>query len=335
MNKIIKNIYNLHMNISFDNEHKLYKYLEKECQMNSILFNKQLVIPINNYKRYDFGLHIMKYFTFYKNILFNCINSNNEYFYDMMKISCHENILEIIHKDNNEFNEEIINIIQQLNETYNKLIETYTDFNDIILWVFDKYELIHNWYQCYNNTLNINNIISMYYFLGTLEWFHIYILKILLANYTNTNIIIIGDKLLFNCYELQTLSDNDLRIFFKDGYLSHSVLYLISSDFMTLYDPDYKQNESDNKINILETILNVSYYPLKLSISIQSKTDDNYCIFHCIRIVEYVNKLNITFDNIGFDILNNYINDLIITTNESVMIHYIINLYTDLKYTVY
>lgn len=337
MNKSITNIYNLHMSLSFDNDHKLYKSLEKQCKTNNILFDKKLVIPINNYNRYDFGLYIMKDITFYDKLLSdNKININNKYFYDIMKCSCYKNILELIEEDTNNYNDIIINVIQLLNNTYNKLLSDNTDFNIILSWVYDKYTLLYQWYKLNDDVLDMDNIIGLYYFLGTLEWFHVYILKILLGNNmdTNTNIAIIGDNLLFNCYELQSLNDAELRIFFKDKYSSHAVLYLIGSNFITLYDPDYIEDESGNKIDILESLLNVKYYPFELSIAIQDKTDDTYCIFHCIRILEYINKLNITFDNIGFNILGNYINDLLPTTNESVIIHYILNLYMELKYNL-
>jgi hypothetical protein len=81
----IKNIYNLHMDISFNNEHKIYDNLTKKCKKRNIYFNKKIVIPINNYNRYDFGIYIIKNIPFYgKIILGNIPHKYNKKFFNII-----------------------------------------------------------------------------------------------------------------------------------------------------------------------------------------------------------------------------------------------------------
>ena len=327
MSGYIKNIYKLHTDISFNNEHIIYKYLTTECKKNNILFDKKIIIPINYYNRYDFGIHIMNDIQFYGKIIL----------YDKSKHIHLPNINVISkHKYTNDigsgFDAKMKTIIQTIDKKYNRLLTEHNDINVIIMWVYNNYSVLYKWYKLNDDSLDIYTVIGLYYYLGTLEWFHIYILKILLSKNNTQNRIVFGDNLLFKCNELQQFTHTELRSFFNNGYLSHSVLYMFSPTHMTLYDPDYVVNESDNKIDILEFLLNIVYCPLNILYPIQEKTDDNYCIFYCINVIEYVNKLNILFDGNGFNTLGKYINELLPTFNKSVIHHYINMLVTDIKY---
>jgi len=318
MKNCMKDINNLHMNISFNNNHTIYKYLTTECKKNNIYFNKKIVIPLNEYNRYDFSLYIMKDIFYYRKVLLQKNILYEKKIINDFSLLCNNNIIDVIKKDNCKFNDTLIHIIHKFNKTYIDLLK-YKNINILIKWIYNRYLILYKWYKYFDVKIDINFILGLYYFLGTLEWFHIYILKLILK----PNQIVIGDNLLFNCTDLQILTTTELHKFFINEYSSHSTLYLIGNNYITLYDPDYIKHSSDNKIHILNKLLDIIYYPLLIPVSIQEKTDDNYCIFHCIRIIEYIIKLNITFDDIGFNLLCNYINTLQITTNKSTIIHYI------------
>lgn len=323
----IQNIFNLHMDVSFNDKHILYENLTTQCTKNNIYFNKKIIIPINEYNRYDFSLYIMKDIFYYRNILLKPDILYEKKISDDILTLYNNNIIDVIKKDNCKFNDTLIHIIYKFNKRYIDLLK-YKNINILIKWIYNRYLILYKWYKYFDVKIDINFILGLYYFLGTLEWFHIYILKLILK----PNQIVIGDNLLFNCANLQVFTTPELHKFFINEYSSHSTLYLIGDSYITLYDPDYIKHSSDNKIYVLESLLDIKYYPLIIPVSIQEKIDDNYCIFHCIGIIEYIIKLNITFDDIGFNTLCNYINTLQITTNKSTIIHYINLIHTNLKF---
>lgn len=330
MNNIIKNIYELHMNISFDNKHIIYKHISKQCKNNHIIFDNNIVIPINGYNRYDYGLHIIKNFYLYgKLLLVDRTHMYNKKMLDIMTQLSKDDLNMIMINDKCDFSDELYSKIHKLNYIYNKKIQS-GDFNIIILWIYKKYLLLNKWYISNKKFLDTETIISLYYFLGTIEWVHIYILILLLNNHKKR--IVIGENLLFDCNDLQTLTSTKLNDYFNNEYTSHTVIYMMNNINISLYDPDYVKDDTDDKIKILEKFLELKYIPLCISTSIQEKTDDNYCIFHCIRIISYILKLNINFNQKGFNILRQYINNINITTDKSVIIDYINRIDNNLKY---
>jgi hypothetical protein len=197
--------------------------------------------------------------------------------------------------------------------------------------------------------------VGIYHFLSNLEWFHVLITLIMCEKQFESKSLsrkyslIFGEKNLIEYEYIHTYSLIELKTLFTQDYMSHSVLYVIGKDILYVYDPDGSDDFDDNKFNPLKMLNYIIDFPLikssnlssnnicdlnidKLEFieicekcitkSIQTVTNDQYCIFHCIwfvlklvkilnhimnrknfiQFLKYVNKINdvTTIDDVRF-----------------------------------
>lgn len=169
----------------------------------------------------------------------------------------------------------------------------------------DGYSLVENYGEVF---------VGIYHFLSNLEWFHMLVTLILYdehigsKNMSQKYSLVFGEINMIEYEYIHTYSLFELKTLFTHDYMSHSVLYVIGKDILYVYDPDDLSDSDDDKFNSLDSlnyILDFSsiIFPdynhdliidkLKyaqicnecITKSIQTITNDQYCIFHCIWFV--------------------------------------------------
>ena len=208
--------------------------------------------------------------------------------------------------------------VKELIKEYELYVHSHSqdiDFVGIIcMWVYDKYEILRTLYM-YDVNVNLNDcpktkeyIVSdlniefagMSLFLGTLEWFHILVIRMMVDELKSGPdngdkcALILGEETIIEHEYMSSYSMSEIREFFSSEYKSHATVYLIDNHHISIFDPDaddVKYNDdSDDKIpdaliDKLCLFLKKGYVPIDLYPSIQTLTNDQYCIFHCINFI--------------------------------------------------
>jgi len=172
------------------------------------------------------------------------------------------------------------------------------------MWIYSLYEIMKKIYNS-NNINDKQNItfVSMLYFLGLLEWFHLLIIDLMYHSLKTGKrcVMMFGEEIKT---ELETMNEytlKDFRDYFSYEYCSHSTLYLIDDDCLTLFNPDINDNDCHNDdhnelTNKLCLFLNKKFIPIDINDSIQTLLDDQYCIFHCmnfmLKLVDIIDTTN-------------------------------------------
>lgn len=300
-------IHEIHMEISYDQNHCIYQYIENIINSSCFKFDRQNIMTINKFKRFDTGLQIIN-------------NNINLSYIDMKSISNDEKILLLFNKcDRTYLNQQIESDRENSSKgfTDENLLIIHDMFNEYeynvsmgidttIKWIMNKYFSVKYILQSQKNKISstniINEIIMTIYVLGLMEWFHIMIFNYNFNNLNGNNKIILCEIL---DIELNLLMDYDigsLNTFLKNEYCSHSVVYIFEDANLYVFDPDLDESTKVDKdlINVYDRlcfILNKKNKTLDIILKnpIQSLLDDNYCIFHCIEFM--LNLAN--FNRIG------------------------------------
>lgn len=83
------------------------------------------------------------------------------------------------------------------------------------------------------------------------------------------------------------------RKYIMDEYASHSNLLIANKTHMTIYDPDINHDMCfiENIESFAHTV-GLEFNPTNQICPIQSATDDTYCIFHTIMMIEHIIRSN-------------------------------------------
>lgn len=181
---------------------------------------------------------------------------------------------------------------------------------------------------------------GVYYLLSQIEWFHI---LVTLLKYDeartikpdNTQLVVFGNECMGDHGYMDTYSIEEIKSYHKDDYPAHSTIHIITNDCIYSYDPDKEETIDENTdsssdddtteqidpITRFAHILFLKHIEIDSEYSIQSLTEDTYCIFHCIwfiiRLID-IADCKLTSDNI--DKISDYIDQINKITNfDSVM----------------
>jgi hypothetical protein len=310
----MQNIHDTHMEVSYNQDHPIHIYIEDYVnQSQNFVIDRTFIISINRFDRYDMSLCFLK----------NQIYQTKESFIDSFKHYClkesniqYNHVNEIYRMIENDkqylikhFNQSIIDIIESLVKLYEGIVNQ-SNIN-IFEWIYRLYDELKN---IKNDDGGINKYIGTLYFLGLQEWFHLSVIDRLYnrINKKTNNIctIVWGEE---NAIELENLSDltiDEIMNHMNHEYCSHSILYMIDKNNISIYDPDYDyQNPSiEGKEKRLCNFMSKKY------LSFQSITDDQYCVFHCIdflfKLVDAISVSSSAYSEKTIKIFMNYINEV-------------------------
>lgn len=292
MNIGIDIIHKIHMQISYDQDHNIYRYVENIINSSCFKFDRKNIITINRFKRFDTGLQIINghidLLRFDANIL-----SNNEKILLLFNKCNKDHLKKQIENDNKKmskaFADDSLKFIHEMINEYE--CTKNIGFIKTIEWIINKYLAI-NVSAPSRFLIDTNKIIIMIYVLGLIEWFHI-----MIFNYNFNSLESLNKMILCEIFdiELDLLLDYDidnLKEFLKNEYCSHSVVYIFDNKNMYVFDPDLSISKKDdenlmNSYDRLCHILNRKNKSLDIVLKnpIQTLIDDNYCIFHCIEFM--------------------------------------------------
>jgi hypothetical protein len=183
-------------------------------------------------------------------------------------------------------------------------------------------------------------IIGVYHFLSQLEWFHM-VMTTFLCRDTLKKIkdteslkkyaVIFGERNLIEYEFIDTYSIDEIRDLFSSCYASHTTLYLIGKDLIYMFDPDESDEEIDS-IDALSYMFDIEKLNIEFHNPIQSVTDDQYCVFHCIMFV--LKLIDVLSDRISQKNLIkfiNYVDKSNVNTTIYDIRYFISNLYSTAK----
>ena len=226
--------------------------------------------------------------------------------------------INIIHINNNyQFHTKIYysdESYEELHDSYISLCKTTndTDINDNkneqqLQYIINIRDSLKNCIKT-QNVKEFNKLIKIY---DSHEIFHIATLKYRFDKYFNNNKIKYDD--MFYCfseiYDTMIIEDDDiLSEATRDNPTHIRVLFKKKKDDIYMYDPDVCVDF--NKIKyffnyVTEENIYLHHY-LGQFVPIQETTDDCYCVFHCLRLLQIINKYDMyDYDKIYSKILKN------------------------------
>lgn len=282
----ILQIHEIHMKVSYQNDHHIYRYIESELNKCGYGYNRKHMIQINRYHRFDQSLCIIRGYLYDDPQKFIKLL---EQYVDIEAIRAHDIGNEISEKEINE---------KEKRAHITKYIKLYEEKKkgtkiQIIEWIIGLYGELK-----INKNINISHLL---YFLGTLEWFHLAIIKYMFSTYNEEKIFIIGESQDFDPWDLHNYNYNDLNEFVTSEYCSHTIVYMFMGKYMITYDPDYQAYDNELvQFNKLCKILEKKYMSVipDQYIPIQDITDDHYCIFHCFWFIQRIVQMHIDHQSI-------------------------------------
>lgn len=277
---LLSQIHDIHMKVSYNHDHPIHKYIENELNSKGYGYDRKYIISINKHNQIDQSLSIIK----------GCLYTDPKKFIRLLEKHVDINIVKKYNinlpNHNNEI-EQYMNIYQQKVNNSSKI--------QIIEWIINLYEGIRNQK---NDKSNISYLI---YFLGTIEWFHLAIVRLMLYKHNKNMIFVMGEYQDFDLLE-DKYTYCDFLKFINSEYCSHSIVLTFTEKYLIPYDPDYDQSVNVSEYRHFDKICEVlgkktmqvipdQYVP------IQDITDDHYCIFHCFWFIERIVQMNIVEKN--------------------------------------
>ncbi len=316
------------MDVSYDQDHPIYKYIERCANKSkSFKFDRKCTISINRFQRYDMSTQLLKktifpskesfFEQFQKSILDQDLV---KFLLDSIQMStdAHMNVSDSYDGDviemSNHLNKQTDIRVRELIKQYEGCVRDNPYPLIICEWIYDKYHILTTMYgdeddhdesdpNPISNTeeyipseLNVI-FISTLLFLGTLEWFHLLVIRMMVdqqrESSDNRCLLISGEETEIEYEYMCMFSMQEIKDFFTSEYNSHATVYLIHRDHITMFDPDEDNKKDDKKddvkydilIDKLCTVLEKEYIHMNLCPSIQTLTDDQYCIFYCIDFI--------------------------------------------------
>jgi hypothetical protein len=291
---MLNNIHNVHMGVSYDLEHVIHKYVEYRVGSSKhFSYNKKFIITLNQFSKYDMSIHFLNSTIFptkeefVSNLhYFDYFNNTNNNSFKILQPSLLNSLNDSENLVMNKFDQTTKDMVCEYIKEYEKFLKCGDHFI-VCLWIYSLYEQLRAMYLTENETNKVKRFVSIMYFVGLLEWFHLLVIKILYCTLFNEkkSVIMFGECLLIELDNLTNFSMSDIRTFFSCEYCSHSELYIIDCDRIMVYDPDDGSDNDIVSINRLCSFLEKEYISISLNKSIQSITDDQYCIFHCMNFL--------------------------------------------------
>lgn len=222
-------------------------------------------------------------------------------------------------------------------DNYPYFVSSQTQISRICEWVFDKYEKLRILYESDDSSqrhdsktgellvTDVNvEFISTLLFLGTLEWFHLMIIGMMVDRLRSESgdrcILIPGEETTIEHEHMAIYSMQDIRDFFSIEYSSHATVYVVNKQQISIFDPDgddkKNRNDADEEkysvlVDKLCLVLEKEYVPIDLHPSIQTLTDDQYCIFHCIAfILRLIEMIDDDYSTESFHRFIKYVDDV-------------------------
>jgi len=331
----IQKVHNLHMDVSYDQDHPIYKYIERCADKSkSFRFDRKCTISINRFQRYDMSTQLLKKTIF---------PSKESFFHQFQKSTLDQNLVKFLLDSiqmstlpddktvdktvnktvSDSYDGDVIEMSNHLNKQTDirvrELIKQYEDHVQdnpypliICEWIYDKYHILTTMYEDEDNheSDSISNteeyipselnviFISTLLFLGTLEWFHLLVIRMMVdqqrKSSNNRCLLISGEETEIEYEYMCMFSMQEIKDFFTSEYNSHATVYLVHRDHITMFDPDEDNKKNRNDFDALKydvlidklcTVLEKEYIPMNLYPSIQTLTDDQYCIFYCVDFI--------------------------------------------------
>lgn len=332
----MQNIHDTHMKVSYDQNHPIHIYVE-DCinQSQNFVMDRTLTISMNRFNRYDMSL------CFLKNQIYKTKESfldslENHYFLKNTNISFDhiDDLYTTIENDKQyltkQFNPLVIDVIETLIKSYERIINCSNSFVSLCQWIYYLYDELKN-IKALKDHGNMeddkkNKYIGTLYFLGLHEWFHLLVIEVLYCSIdkktNNVCTIIWGEENMIELENLMDLSINEILTYLDCEYSSHSTLYMIDQNNILIYNPDDCDDPFfETKKDKLCKILSKKYLLIRSIQSIQSVTDDQYCVFHCIdfvlRLVNATNASTSGYSEKTLKIFMKYIDDVNKITKKS------------------
>jgi hypothetical protein len=282
------------MDVSYDQDHPIYKYIERCANKSkSFKFDRKCTISINRFQRYDMSTQLLKktifpskesfFEQFQKSILDQDLV---KFLLDSIQMStdAHMNVSDSYDGDviemSNHLNKQTDIRVRELIKQYEGCVRDDHDESDP--------NPISNTEEYIPSELNVI-FISTLLFLGTLEWFHLLVIRMMVdqqrESSDNRCLLISGEETEIEYEYMCMFSMQEIKDFFTSEYNSHATVYLIHRDHITMFDPDEDNKKDDILIDKLCTVLEKEYIHMNLCPSIQTLTDDQYCIFYCIDFI--------------------------------------------------
>ena len=305
---MIKKIFDNQIDISYDKNHHIYQYVKhKVNKSNEFYFDTELVISFNQFNRIDMTMQIIN-----KNIKLAECNNIKLAECNNIKINDIHNRFDIdrlIETDKlklfEQFNDDIVaNIAKLKNE--------YINFHgrgilDSITWIDNLYRKINDILQIdklnssnvMSNVNVLNEIISLLYFGGLFEWYHLMIITNHMENNKDKKCCLyLGEISIFN-WELElkyTSSIKELKQFCTSRYAFHAVTFIVDKNNILMYDPDDDEinKDSDSRHERMASVKRIcsiinkqdKTHEIRLNHPIQSLSMcDKYCIYHVIVLI--------------------------------------------------
>lgn len=288
----LKHIHKIHMGVSYDCNYCIHRYVEHIVNSTSscFKFDRKSIFSINCFKRFDMSFQIINSnldLKFIKNI-FSKIE--NESIHTLFNLCTKQHLLMLLSLDipnNNEFN-------AYVNDIINEYDNIKCDIKNKVNWIIDKYSIIIDIFNHnikHNIIHNTKYIICIIYFLGMLEWFHFAIIDYYCSQSHSNSLLILGEIIDMDYVPLIDYDFDELYEFLREEYCSHTIVFIIDRNMLFIYDSDYdsafdciNNDMYDRLCNVIHKSNKIPEFILNKS-SIQSLTDDQYCIFYCINFI--------------------------------------------------
>ena len=344
----MQNIHDIHMKVSYDQNHPIHIYVEDYVnQSQNFVLDRTLTISINRFARYDMSLCFFNNQIYQTKELF--VDSFNHYFFKENNTPCDKpyqdinDLYVIIENDQplltKPFDISVLDIVASLIKSYEEIINSSNSniFETLCLWIYHLYDGLKNIKSVENvegdenvegvENAEKNKCIGTLYFLGLLEWFHLLVIDTLYCQInkkTNDVCTIVWSE--ENMIELENLSDlsiDEIRNYLICEYSSHSTLYMIDQNNISIYNPDDDYNYGNDNLPVerLCKFMSKKYLLIESDESIQSIIDDQYCIFHCVNfLLRFVNAIDISaniYSEKTLKIFMKYVDDMNQITKKS------------------
>lgn len=315
----IKQIHDIHMGVSYNIDHYIYKYVEHTInKMSSFKFDRKIIVSINQFKQCDLSIQIINNIIDLKNIMNIFSNDQTQIIEDISKSCTKQHIFNLVKSDLYEYvtPDTTMTIMHNFINNVYALIDHFFNLDDNILcrvsWIINIYSQIINKLTTKDNEMSIKDadnevifIVSSLYVLSLFEWFHLTIVSHQITKKMDKLCFLaLGEITNIDIISLAKYTLSDLQEFLTENYCSHSVVLLITDKIMYSYDPNGYDNNDNNCYNRICKVINKPHATphnrlvaqrvvpltfglmnitrdLKLSNPVQNITDDQYCIFHC------------------------------------------------------
>lgn len=283
---MLSKIHKIHMDISYNNNNEMFKNIGKYVAINGAHFINNFCISFNKKNNFDLTFEFAKNKILHKYVT-EFVNSN------INESLCMSSPCDVIikHHKNELINSHLCKFLEEYNEQL-YLYKSNKNTWEMMYYVYWKFIYpLYEWYNSCNTINDIYYLCALIEFVSRIEWFHfnvhVIIVKKLMIE-TEKNMYMFGNINQVIMHDLYLLHENDeLKSFIKEEIPSHCIAFIVRKNKCTMYDPDNTAKKIKIQIKKLLVYinLNIEFEFINVEHPIQTITDDNYCIFHCIFMI--------------------------------------------------